>query len=248
MKLPTVAQMIEVVRFFRPEFFNKATWFLLLSGVALTSTSVTEKILFALLDMQFHLKLTESSDSYIGLALVFLGLTYNLIGQALRLQHDRMLKAAAQSVDADERKAHDLAILESLFSHFPYESVFPIISEAAMSGLSTDTCDLISNIAHTNTPPYELHNSVIEEKRKRLVSACAEFYEAVLQFLSHEPGFPDYMVVPPYQLKSIDREAFYSMQEKVSNTGLGFLTAYDELIRVCKVENYYRAENALPVG
>lgn len=53
-----------------------------------------------------------------------------------------------------------------------------------------------------------------------------------------------YQVVPPYQLKSHDRDAFYSMQRKVSSTGLVFLAAYEDLIRICKTENYYRVKNA----
>jgi len=246
MKLPSIAKIIEIVRIFRPEFFNKATWFLLISGVALTSASVTEKILFALLDIQFHMKLTESSDSYVGLALILFGLAYNLTGQALRLQHERMLNTATQSADANDRKAHDLTILENLFAVLPYESVSPIINDASMIGLPVTTCDLISVIAHThNTPPHELHNIAIEEQRRNLVSTCAAFYEATLQFLSHEDGHPDHMVVPPYQLKSRDRDAFYSMQRKVSSTGLAFLAAYEALIRVCKTENYYRVKIAL---
>lgn len=245
MKLPAIAKIIEIVRFFRPEFINKATWFLLITGAALTGASVTEKILFALLDIQFHLKLTESSDGYIGLSLILLGLAYNLIGQALRLHHERMLNAAAQSADANDKKAHDLAIIENLFAVLPYGSVSPIINDASMSGLSITTCNLISDIAHThNTPPHELHNVAIEEKRKNLVSACAAFYEATLQFLGHEAGYPDHMVVPPYQLKSLDRDAYYSMQRKVSSTGLAFLAAYDDLIRICKTENYYRVKIA----
>lgn len=245
MKLPTVAQVIEVVRFFRPEFYNKATWLLLIAGIALTSTSITEKVLFAFLDMQFHLKLTESSDSYIGLVLVALGLSYNLAGQMLRLRHEVELNALAHSTEVAERKAHDIAILGNLFEQLPYDSVFAIINNASMAGVSIAVCELISAIAHThNTPPYELHNQAIEEKRRLLVSACASFYDAMLQFLGHEPGYPENMVVPPYNLKSHDREAFYSMQRKVSKSGLAFLATYEDLIRICKSENYYRVKNA----
>ncbi|MDO9014227.1 MAG: hypothetical protein Q7U84_05550 [Polynucleobacter sp.] len=245
MKLPTVAQVIDVVRFFRPEFYNKATWLLLIAGIALTSTSITERILFAFLDMQFNLKLTESSDSYIGLALVILGLSYNLAGQTLRLRHEVALTASACSTEATERKAHDIAILENLFEELPYESVSPIINNASMAGVSIAVCELISAIAHThNSPPYELHNQVIEEKRRLLVSTCASFYEAMLQFLGHESGYPENMVVPPYSLKSQNRDAFYSMQHNVSKSGLAFLAAYEDLIRICKSENYYRVKNA----
>jgi hypothetical protein len=241
MKLPTLSQIVEIIKFFRPEFYNKATWFLLISGVALTGTSIFEKILFVVLDRTFNLRLTETSDSYIGLAFVSLGLVYNLAGQMVKSRHQIALTNGAINDDALERRTHDMAILENLFLFLPYESVEPTVNAASLTGLPINICETISEVAHKhNTVPYELHNQLIEQQRKRFVTSCATFYDAMLQFLGHENGYPENMVVPPYQLKQHDRESFYTMQRKVASTGIEFMREYDELIRFCKAENYYR--------
>ncbi|EGR0939166.1 hypothetical protein EH291_17375 [Vibrio cholerae] len=60
-----------------PEFTNKVTWFVIISGVALLSSSFIEEILRALINENFNLKLTDGNDSVIGAVIIGFGLLHN---------------------------------------------------------------------------------------------------------------------------------------------------------------------------
>lgn len=60
-----------------PEFSNKITWAIVMSGLAIISSPLVEKILSAFLKKEFNLNITDSNDALIGLLIVTAGLTYN---------------------------------------------------------------------------------------------------------------------------------------------------------------------------
>lgn len=239
-KIPSFLKIIEIIRFFKPEFFNKVTWFLLLSGVALTGTSLLEKILLVALDLKFQVRITDSSDAKVGLALIVIGLVYNICAQSIKYRHELAIKINTLSTDNQERKQHDMAILQRLFLELPYGNVQPIVEDAALRGINTKVSDLIERIARIhNTPPYQLHEEELEASRLEVILACGSFYESILQFLSHERGYPDDIVVPMYELKNNCPEAFYDLQRNVTSAGQNLLKSYTALICLCKAKNYY---------
>ncbi|MCD6525874.1 MAG: hypothetical protein J7K75_02640 [Desulfuromonas sp.] len=82
-KMKFLDSIIELIRLFMPKFYNKITWTVVIGGMALTSTSMIEKILDVLLEKNLNIKLTDEKDGIIGVALVVIGLTYHLLAQKI---------------------------------------------------------------------------------------------------------------------------------------------------------------------
>ena len=60
-----------------PEFTNKVTWFVIISGVALLSSSFIEEVLRAIINENLNLKLTDGNDAVIGATIIGFGLLHN---------------------------------------------------------------------------------------------------------------------------------------------------------------------------
>ncbi|WP_407531818.1 hypothetical protein [Vibrio parahaemolyticus] len=75
-----------------PEFTNKVTWFVIISGVALLPSSFIEEIFRALINENFNLKLTDGNDSVIGAVIIGFGLLHNaaLRGAGTQYKSDRI--------------------------------------------------------------------------------------------------------------------------------------------------------------
>ena len=71
----------KVFRLFFPEFSNKVTWAVVIAGIGLTSTSILQSILNALLEEKLNLKVLGDYDSLVGVVLISLGLIHNILLQ-----------------------------------------------------------------------------------------------------------------------------------------------------------------------
>ncbi|WP_354625293.1 hypothetical protein [Psychromonas sp. MME2] len=74
-------QIEKAFRLFFPEFSNKVTWAVVIAGLGLTTTSIFQSIINAVLVTQFNIKILGSYDSLIGVLLISLGLTHNILLQ-----------------------------------------------------------------------------------------------------------------------------------------------------------------------
>ena len=69
----------KLIKLLKPEFYNKITWAVVIAGLALLSTSLIDKIISAVFELSFQIKLTDGNDAVIGIALVIIGLGYHLL-------------------------------------------------------------------------------------------------------------------------------------------------------------------------
>jgi hypothetical protein len=74
-----IDKVIEIIKLFKPSFYNKITWAIVISGLALLGTSLLERILNAILEKEYNLTITDDKDSIFGFSLVVIALIYNII-------------------------------------------------------------------------------------------------------------------------------------------------------------------------
>ncbi|RXJ77869.1 hypothetical protein CRV03_02545 [Arcobacter sp. F155] len=74
-----IDKIIEIIKLFKPSFYNKITWTIVIAGLALLGTPLFEKILNAILEKEYSITITDDKDSLIGVLLVVIALIYSLI-------------------------------------------------------------------------------------------------------------------------------------------------------------------------
>jgi hypothetical protein len=71
--------ILEFLKFFRPKFYNKITWFLVVSGVGILSKPLWLDIFNSLLETSIQISITDNCDLYIGLVIIAMALIYHVI-------------------------------------------------------------------------------------------------------------------------------------------------------------------------
>ncbi|WP_323924078.1 hypothetical protein [Aeromonas veronii] len=71
----------KIFRFFFPEFSNKVTWIVVIAGIGLTSTSLMQSIINAILETQLNIRILGEYDSFVGVILIAFGLIHNILLQ-----------------------------------------------------------------------------------------------------------------------------------------------------------------------
>jgi len=70
--------VLDLITLIRPKFHNKITWVVVLTGLALISTPLLEKIITIIIEKSFSIKLTGENDVALGFLLVVIGLFYHI--------------------------------------------------------------------------------------------------------------------------------------------------------------------------
>ncbi len=83
LKRDTFDQLVRLIRLFRPKFYNKLAWLVVISGLALLTTPIWEQVLVTLLRSKFNLHISVGNDQVIGLTLVVFGLFYHFATTSL---------------------------------------------------------------------------------------------------------------------------------------------------------------------
>lgn len=75
--------IIKLIKLLKPEFYNKITQLVVISGLALIATPFWEEILLAALKKKYELDLAPGGNTFWGFALVVVGLFYHLTTNSL---------------------------------------------------------------------------------------------------------------------------------------------------------------------
>jgi len=114
-------------KYLKPKFYNKITWLLVFAGVSLISTSLIERILEGIVEKVIQLDPTGGNSWLFGLALIILGLSYNLLNVYLEETSKRNVNKEKHL----ELSAHDLRNFEKLDAVLPEKDVLTIIDAIA---------------------------------------------------------------------------------------------------------------------
>lgn len=157
---------------FRPKFYNRITWVVVLSGLGLISTKPFEVLLHIALNVTFGIRITDGQDAEIGVILIAIALLYN----AFMALFSEYLSKTERRKELAKQREHD----ESVFGRMN-----AILNEQyhtdIMSSISSDhSCSLQeSNVLYTFFNDLSQTNNSylideIETAKNRMCSALSE--------------------------------------------------------------------------
>jgi len=105
-------------RLFFPEFSNKVTWAVTLTGLGLTSSSIFQNILNERLKKEFDFQILGAYDSLVGIVLIILGLTHNILLQREKTKIEVNGKFDSKSEEKALARQHDIKLFEKITDGF----------------------------------------------------------------------------------------------------------------------------------
>lgn len=209
-KLASELELKEVIkvairRFFLPDLVWKLTFVVIGLGASILLFPTPLKVLFYnILISTFNINsgapitISEMSSGYaeywMGLALIVLGITYNILSRILQFYSDHFSRLAKENVAAVDRK-----LFVSLLSDLPSESGIVELARDHDFGHSFDdrpTDRLEEFLIKWRHPEFGFLDPELESKKLELYNKASEF----LRFLAHksEPiGVNRQSIVPP---------------------------------------------------
>ena len=168
-----IDKIIEIIKLFKPSFYNRITWVIVIAGLALLGTPLLEKILNAILEKEYNITITDDKDSVIGILLVIIALTYNLITSysekyLLHKQHNLEKKSIIEK---------DNLLFDKFLKELPSNGTIEILKTHSF-GDSFQLEDLrqIMNFQYEwNNAEYEFINEDLEKIRKELYENICKF-------------------------------------------------------------------------
>ncbi|MDA3140177.1 hypothetical protein [Vibrio metschnikovii] len=164
----------KIFRFFFPEFSNKVTWAVVIAGLGLTSTSLLQNLLNWLLSEQFDIKLFDEYDALIGLALVALGLTHNILLQREKTK----IEINATNLVVQVRE-HDVNLFKKITTDFEEHYLTDYLSSICNdhSYLSSQKYRVMDFINYIDESEYEFLNDTINERFQKFGTSLQELME-----------------------------------------------------------------------
>lgn len=230
----TIDNIKEVIKFFRPEFYNKITWALVIAGLGLIGTPLIEKLINAFLQKTFSLSITDTNDAIIGVVLIFLGLFYNLL--ALFIQHFFNQKKANVSKHYCEV---DRALFVKFLQCLPSNGSVEFVNNHSFgNSFNLDKFNQLFEFYHTwNNAEYEFINPNLENLKKALFDKIAEFvdFSSVRTYRQRSGLFlaiPDNCLADEMNLSQSVREDIQTLNK----LGSEVYEAHQNLVREAKKE------------
>jgi hypothetical protein len=156
----------KVFRLFFPEFSNKVTWVVVITGIGLTSSSILQNILNEILKKEFNIQILGNYDSLIGMGLIALGLTHNIL-----LQREKTKIEVNGKFDSElERKTltreHDLTLYQKITKGFEEYYLTEYISSLTddHSYSRNDKVRLRDFVYYSQETEYDFLNAELNEK------------------------------------------------------------------------------------
>jgi hypothetical protein len=82
----TVEQILQILKFIKPKFYNKLTWLIVISGILLIAKPLWEDVIISFLKKQYDINIAacvDCSDYKWGFFLILSGLIYNFLTTSL---------------------------------------------------------------------------------------------------------------------------------------------------------------------
>lgn len=118
-------------KYFKPKFYNKVTWFVVFAGVSILATPLIERIFEHLFEIVFNFDPTNGNSSLVGIALVAIGLIYNIVIQYI----DSFVNRYELKEEREKQISHDLNNFERLHTLLPEKTFMGIVDFIATNHL-----------------------------------------------------------------------------------------------------------------
>lgn len=185
-------QIEKIFRLFFPEFSNKVTWAVVIAGLGLTSTSLLQNLSNLLLSQQFDIKLFGEYDALVGLALVALGLTHNILLQREKTKIE--INATSAGGLGDFAKEHDINLYKKITEGFEEHHLTEYLSSIAddHSYAASQKNKVKDFIYYIDESEYEFLNTSVDKTFKKFGGSL----QTLMQWSSaHFFHFPPDIVV-----------------------------------------------------
>lgn len=160
-----------IVKLLKPEFYNKITWLMVISGLALMGTPLLERILNAILKTNFSLSIMDNNASQVGITLVVIGLIYNVV-RAYLDQKQHTIKGA-------EFVGNDKNLFEEFLNQLPSSGSIEFLGcHSFENSFNFDELKQVRSIYHTwRGAEFEFFDVHIETLRKELFTKIGKFVD-----------------------------------------------------------------------
>lgn len=228
-------------------FSNFVTKAFLYTGIALVAAPVFEHLLIKVIlkevfDVELQIDVPDVPAYIAGVVLMVFGALYHLSITYLANMSNKLDQADKDKKEGRENP-HDQEIIESLLSLLPYENTNYWTEMAATSGIRRDFSRDLEQCEKFTTPPYNLYNSIVEEKKKEFVRTIGVFNEACFSsgYLGAQEDTSGDMYKPPYHWKGLNQESrdkYYELLHNVADAGIELRKQYDEFIGLVKAQGF----------
>lgn len=176
-----VEWLVQQVLAVRPRFYNGITWTLVVSGTLLIASPLWERILSAVLERSFNLRLTGGGhDTAWGFALVVCGLLYHLVMQGMTQRQELRLHAGEETNRA-QRLEHDRAIFGQLQNTVSERTFLNLLEFLGCNhGADKDELSRLSNfIEFIEQPSHQFITPPLREHTDQLLQALRQLNDFV---------------------------------------------------------------------
>lgn len=149
------------------------------------------------------------------------------------------INSAAQE-KVDEKKLHDLRIIEEIVELLPYESTVHYVDLSYISGMPYSFATSLDKVATLNGPKHKIYNHKVDVAKNDFLNAIHAFNEISMSFLTVDhPERKPLMVVPPFDWRNSPAEPRYrELQSSLSDKAAVLIEKYNEFIEAYKSEGF----------
>lgn len=204
--------IIEIIRFLKPKFYNRLTWLVVISGLGILTKPFLLEFLNNLFEANWNFSITGKYDELIGFGLVCVGLVYNVI---INRKPDLKLE------EEKEKKGHDkeifLRLNNLLAEDFLHDMLDTLLGGESISRESTRKINDFLRVSKLQLNQYLI--SDLEKAKKEFVKDLRHLKDFVnTEFFSHQNPSVDALVMRPEL--NIDRGGAYSEENEEKHRDL----------------------------
>lgn len=227
-----IEKFLFIYKFIRPKFYHRITWFVVVSGVALMSTTLLEQLISYFLKINFEISVSGEDDVVWGFALVAIALTYHLITTSI---YESVERADIRHV-REIRKTYDINLLNKLLALLPSYDCMSFIRDYDFA--NSFHPNRIKNIEkffeEWDNAECEFHDVNIENAKRELYSKANDFVMNIARYTALN-DYGRLTAIPRHVDPEIDFPAWVRDEiSQINNSATELYRSHQDFIRVSR--------------
>lgn len=207
----------QILKYFKPKYYNRFTWILLICGIGLLSSPLIEKLIIALFEKITDIKIITDDNAKYGLILIIVSLVYNLISQLL----DYYIQTKLYNLNPKqlEEKKLDIELFIKIRKIIPSDGSMKFIRKNNFNGFPFDWKEIhqIHNFRREmEKPESTFFNEELEDLKIKLNEILFDFNTLLSRntfVLQRRP----HMSSVPSEWETEQPERFSKVTKEISN-------------------------------
>ncbi len=198
---------IQLVNYFRPKYYNRITWLLLICGIGLLSSSLLEKIIIALFEKITDVPIITDANAKYGIVLIVIALIYNLLSQIIDYKiQTKVYQLKPEQLD--ERKL-DIELFNKIRNILPSDGSMKFIRDNNFNGFAFNWKEIyqIHNFRREVDKPESIFfNEELEDIKLKLNKILIDFNTLLSTNTFVVQSRPDFSSIPSeWEVEQPDR-------------------------------------------